>query len=398
MAGALVACGPSGSTGIQTEFADSAGVIIAESSGFPEPGAGGWALDSIPVLSIGALEGDAPYQFFQITGSMRLSDGRIAITDYGTHELRLFSPDGVFQTSFGREGEGPGEFSHIRLMGTVGSDTMVVIDGRQRRVSRIHPETGFLGLALFPEEAGITMHFNGMFGDGSIVFGGGVNAIPSGDEQPSGYERLTNDYYSISLDGETVTPFGEFPGTEVYWTTGYYQGESMLSAAWPHFGKSPRATARGDRMVLGTRDFYELNVFDPTGALVRIIRIQTPLVPVTQEHLDALLEERLARLPDPDLAPRLRSGFRDTPTAENLPAFESLLLDSHGHLWVEDFHLPGDPMRRWTVFDEEGVPRTRLSLPASNRVHEIGEDYVLAGFQDELGVEYLRMYSLRRGE
>ena len=134
-----------------------------------------------------------------------------------------------------------------------------------------------------------------------------------------------------------------------------------------------------------------------TGILERIIRIQTPPVPVTQAHLDGYLEEMLARLPSPDLAPRIRAGFRDIPHAETMPAFEALLLDSEGYLWVEDYNIPGDTLRTWTVFDEEGNPRTRLSLPRDNRVMDIGMDFVLAVFQDELGVESVRSYPLIRG-
>jgi len=397
LVGVLAACGPTDAPGIQTQFSDSAGVTIAESPGFPELGARGWALSQTPTLSIGTLDGDTLYQFFQVTGSVKLSDGRIAVTDNGSHQLRVFAPDGTFLTSFGREGEGPGEFRHILVMGTVGADTMVVLDGRQRRVSRFHPEEGFLGQAMLPEEAGVAMHSNGMFGDGSVVFGGGVNFGGGGGTPDEGYERLTNPFYSVSLDGGGITHFGEFPGTEVIWTTGFYNGEESLAAAFLHFGKSPRAMARGDRLVLGTRDRYEINVFDPSGGLTRVIRLQIQPVAVTTEHLDRLLDERLARQPDPDLAPQIRSGFRDTPNAETLPAFEALLLDSEGYLWVEDYLLPGALLRSWTVFDENGAPITRLSLPSDNRVMEIGEDFVLARFEDELGVEYIQVYPLTRG-
>lgn len=398
LAGTLTACGPAGPPEIQTEFSDSAGVTIAESSGLPEPGAGGWVLDGGPTLSIGTLDGDSLHQFFTITGGVRLFDGRIVITDMGTYQIRIFSPDGTFLTRFGREGEGPGEFRHIRVMGTVGSDTLVVMDGRQRRTSRFHPDSGFLGQTLLPEEVGITMHFNGMFGDGSVVFGGGVNWDRGEEEtQPSGYERLTNPFYSVSLDGSEITHFGEFPGTEVVWKRGVFEGRETLSAGFPHFGKSPRAMARGDRFFLGTRDRYEINVFDPSGGLVRIVRVLIPPVAVTTEHLDGLLEEQLARLPDPAMEPAFRTGFRDNPHADHMPAFEALLLDSEGCLWVEDKNIPGDTLRTWTVFDRDGVPMTRLSLPMANRVLDIGEDFVLASFTDELDVEYVRVYSLGRG-
>jgi hypothetical protein len=41
---------------------------------------------------------------------------------------------------------------------------------------------------------------------------------------------------------------------------------------------------------------------------------------------------------------------------------------------------------------------TTLTLPASFRVHDIGEDYILGVWQDELDVPYVRMYGLDRRE
>jgi len=235
-----------------------------------------------------------------------------------------------------------------------------------------------------------------MFGDGSVVFGGGVN-WNRGDATPlAGYERLTNPFFSVSLDGKGITDFGEFPGTEVIWATGQVDGRESLAAAFPTFGLSPRAMARGDRLALGTRDRYEVNFFGASGALARIIRVQIPPVVVTEAHLQGYLEEMLARLPSPDLAPQIRAGFRDTPHAETMPAFQALLLDSEGYLWVEDYNIPGDTLRSWTVFDDEGRAKTRLSLPKANRVMDIGEDSVLAVYTDGLGVEYVRVYPLTR--
>jgi hypothetical protein len=213
------------------------------------------------------------------------------------------------------------------------------------------------------------MQSNGLFRDGAIVFGGLVNWAVGDEPSPEGYQRLRNPYYSLSLHGGEIV----------------------------HFGKSPRAFARGDRMALGTRDRYEISFFDAAGRLSRIIRVQLPPVIVTEEHLDGLLEEWLARLPSPTMAPAFRSGFRSTPHAETMPAFEDLLLDSEGFLWVEDIHIPGDSPRTWAVFDEQGVPRTRLSFPFSNRVLDIGDDYILAVFEDESGVEHFRSYPLTRG-
>src|ERR1051325_349587 len=65
-----------------------------------------------PTLVLGA--GGAPEtEFFRIRAAWRLNDGSVAVVDGGTSEIRVFSPRGVYRYSFGRTGEGPGEFRNI---------------------------------------------------------------------------------------------------------------------------------------------------------------------------------------------------------------------------------------------------------------------------------------------
>ena len=46
-----------------------------------------------PPVQIGGGERDLPaYQFLEIVGAAQLADGRIAIANAGSHEIRIFSP------------------------------------------------------------------------------------------------------------------------------------------------------------------------------------------------------------------------------------------------------------------------------------------------------------------
>ncbi len=71
-----------------------------------------------PILDIGVLEGDRFYQFDQIVGGKRLSDGRIAVANAGSLELRYYDAEGKHLFSTGREGGGPGEFGGMMSLGT----------------------------------------------------------------------------------------------------------------------------------------------------------------------------------------------------------------------------------------------------------------------------------------
>jgi hypothetical protein len=111
----LSACGAGSTAGVQTEARDSAGVTIVESSGLPAHGAGGWVLGQNSELSIGTLDGDTLYQLFRVSDGILLPDGRIVVSENGRLQLRVFGADGVFQSSLGREGEGPGRWVPANL-------------------------------------------------------------------------------------------------------------------------------------------------------------------------------------------------------------------------------------------------------------------------------------------
>jgi hypothetical protein len=93
---------------------------------------------------------------------------------------------------------------------------------------------------------------------------------------------------------------------------------------------------------------------------------------------------------------------------ENHPAFDQIYIDRTEHTWVRHPHsryrsdyrfssirLP----HQWTldVFSPAGEWLTTLKLPQSLEMNEIGEDYILGVWKDEMDVEYVRMYSLDRG-
>ena len=50
----------------------------------------------------------------------------------------------------------------------------------------------------------------------------------------------------------------------------------------------------------------------------------------------------------------------------------------------------------WDVFDPDSRWITTLTLPLSLEMSDIGEDYILGVWKDDLDVEYVRMYALDR--
>ena len=82
---------------------------------------------------------------------------------------------------------------------------------------------------------------------------------------------------------------------------------------------------------------------------------------------------------------------------DSYPAFEAIVADRAGYLWVREYRMFGEGPMVWTVFDSEGWIQGLVETPVGLEVFEIAEDYVLGLVEDELGVEYVQLWALDRG-
>ena len=391
-------CGSPEGRGPQTEVRDSAGITIVENFGELGPDGGGWIVASEPTLSIGTFQGDPIYQLFQVEGARRLQDGRIAVANAGSGEIRVFDSEGRFQAAHGRKGEGPGEFESPTLVGTLGGDTLVVVDDQLRRISLVHPQEGFLESTRVSDDLGGGAYPQGMFADRTVVMGGGFYFSSAGGiELSSGFSRRVTNYQSADLDGELVTDFGEFPGSEFFMQVQDQGGGSIsMMARLIPFGKHAMHTVGPERFYYASGDHWEIQAFDPAGELQRIIRLARDPMPVRSEDLEAQIQEEISQSDDASEAPGIRAGFEEMPVPEVMPAFAGLHADVLGYLWVEVYRRPGDDTPAFDILDPDGALVGHATLPPGSEVLEIGRDYILALQRDELEVEYLRVFSLQR--
>ena len=63
---------------------------------------------------------------------------------------------------------------------------------------------------------------------------------------------------------------------------------------------------------------------------------------------------------------------------------------------MREWAAAGAATDRWLIFDTDGQLEATLDAPVGHTMLEIGEDYVLAVWKDELDVEYVRMFGLER--
>lgn len=111
-----------------------------------------------PALTLGVQDGSGPELFGRIRDVAADADGRIHILDYENKESRVFGPAGAHLYSFGREGEGPGEFQYPSQLARF-EDGSLMVAGRSGRVqlfdilAETYERMGGFTVEFTPEDA-----------------------------------------------------------------------------------------------------------------------------------------------------------------------------------------------------------------------------------------------------
>lgn len=85
-------------------------------------------------LVLGGDDTDMEALFYRPVDIVAAANGRMFVADSGDRRVLMFAADGTYLGSFGREGQGPGEFSSIVSMAIAG-DRIVIKDNRNNRLS-----------------------------------------------------------------------------------------------------------------------------------------------------------------------------------------------------------------------------------------------------------------------
>ena len=383
----LVACAddtPRGGTAI---VRDSAGVRIVERPA--DYSAPTWQLSEAPLLDMGAVSGDSSTLLYQVEGAHRLSDGRIVVANRSTHELRYYDDTGNYLYSAGRKGQGPGEFEYIAWTASCRADSVFAYDIGTRRLSVFDGQGKFARSVMLQLPGGVTPYGAATCApDGTFLFAGWP--VFSRDPGPS---RPLRPLALIASDGTALTSFGEFPGGERY----TYVSDGRVTGSGPRpLGRETFHVLGDGRFYLATSDEYEIRVYSVTGELQMLIRGSGPDLAITESHINRFVSDQLSRTTTDNQRRSWERQYRNMGFPKTFPAYSRLLLDKLGNLWVQGYLRPGESQPAWNVFGSEGMQIAEVSTPPGLHVYEIGANYVLGKWQDELDIEHVQLYDLMK--
>jgi hypothetical protein len=392
------ACGRDEDAPAQVEAVtrDSAGVQIVESPAPVWDQATAWRLAESPVLDIGRLDGPDETQFFRVSSGTRLSDGSFVLGGFGSHDLRRFTAEGEHLWTVGREGEGPGEFMGLTEVVTGPGDTIITFDFRQRRFSRFSPDGIFVDSHPLhgPSDSGFGF-VESLMPNGSAVFRWREFDRGGGPRSEGEVSRDTIDIHVVEPGSDRSVELGTFPGAEtVVLQSGEIEGGFTITTSSTPFGRSTEVAGGASGVWLGDTDRFEVRRYDTGGSLLTIARRAWEPVVVDDALVERAMDEELGEADDDDDRRRIRKRWESVPTPETLPAFEAIQVDRLGNVWVQQFEIPGMPERIWSVFDADGRWLGDVVFPDRFRPLEIGDDYVLGRFGDEMDVEHIQIWEL----
>jgi hypothetical protein len=385
---------------------DSASVTIIESVQ-PVWGSGeGWALSSEPDVVIGGVEGDDKYVLGRVAGLRRLTDGRIAVLDGGSQRVRLYDGTGRHLRDLGGPGDGPGEFSVPQFLGLI-ADTLLVYDAAHDNLTWFSPAGDFLrtspGVRLPGQKAAVATSVFGFLA-GHFLVGGRTNVFNL--SFVDGLNRTPWSVWRFNADSAVVDSLFAVPGAEQIVS---HAGRGIMYR--PHvFGKWTQLAASTSRLYVAPNDAFAVQVFDEFGTLRRIIRRPWAPRSVSPSDLSQWVEqtiERRARSPEEKADMKRNAG--DLSVAETLPAFRSMAVDTQDHLWVEQWEGAGFAQGLFAVFRDDGAWLGEVEVPnglsqergywggfGGRQLVEIGPDYFMGVWTDDLDVEQVRLYRIQK--
>ena len=372
---------------------DSAGIEIVENARPHEGSRLEW-IGPEPSVSIGEFDGEDPYVLYRVRDATRLSDGRIVVAHRSSGELRVFDASGIHLASWGRAGEGPGEFSPSAGLVAVepwhGDSIMAWYSAHAGMISVFDDDGNFgrsFRLGGLPPD---TRWPRASRADGTILVTVNEEPVSSGIEIWNG-------------DGTRSAYLGSYSEFETYQV--FFEHEQEFHPYSVVYSRTLELGHWGDLVFVVLSNRYEFKAFRADGTLARIIRLDHDPRPTTQADHDRYVEQEIAFLKrrnppvSADLLKREREFHESAQMAKTFPVFSQVMGDAAGYLWVREYDFPGEerPAPLWTVFDPTGRVLGFVETPAALEIEEIGEDYILGRSVDDVGVESVQLWPLRRG-
>jgi hypothetical protein len=307
-------------------------------------------------LSIGEVEGDENYMFGQNIFFNTDEDGNFYVSDLGTHRILKYDIDGKYLLSFGREGQGPGEFGTLSFVGFDKDKNIYTNDALNNRISFFDKEGKYLRQIRLTER-----YSQVILNSKNFIIASTFTLSQEGkvQKQTSLYGLFDSEF---NLIAELFKDEIEIPlptGVDASSLGEYIAKIFSISAFRP---LAITALADNDFIYLGYPEKYEINVYSPEGKLVKKINRDSDPIPVRNKDKESFVKIVSENLPAIITEDIKEKAFQNIKYPKHKPAYQGLTLMENGWLAVivdsvEDEYTLID------IFDQEGKYLAHFKTP-----------------------------------
>jgi hypothetical protein len=213
------------------------------------------------LFSLGGYS-EADEEFFGVVANAILDDeGQSYFLDEQLCEVRVFDENGDYVRTFGREGEGPGEFRQARDMVLLPNGRVGVIYGQQTRMATYDLD-GTIGpdISLTPEGTRFAFMMGAQSRGGQFVVQQHSSAI-NGAEMTSTMSML-----GMDSDGKVTHTYSETSNKQTL------SGNSIsITISDDDMANAWVLLADGSLAINQSEDEYRIDVYSPDGEILRTI-------------------------------------------------------------------------------------------------------------------------------
>ncbi|MFC1529131.1 6-bladed beta-propeller [Gemmatimonadota bacterium] len=311
------------------------GITNAENEGGPKYGGELFSFDRI--CTVLEEERNPESLLYWPDDGMAGPDGEIVINDRGNNRVVIFNPDGSFRTSFGRKGNGPGEFQNRRLLWVRG-DTIAVFDWMLSRTSLFTMDGALLKVITPFRRSGILHDLYALSENTQLRI--------ERRETRTGEERFRSEVAVIySTTEDTLGIVASKPHSNGW----PFHSAGITGISRLVFGPASDIDVHPEYGLLTwSSDEPIIRWHSWDGHVTRIIRLDFPVEPVTDADRTNHHEywQGMIRAQDEE---RQRQFYREWEQQERFPEhkslWSSLMVDDAGYLWFRDHYDYTGPPR-----------------------------------------------------
>ncbi|HST61029.1 MAG TPA: hypothetical protein VLK84_20160 [Longimicrobium sp.] len=339
----------------------------------------GWTVEED--LRIGIADGEGPTLFGGIAAVEADSAGRIWVLERQAKELRRFDARGKHTGTIGREGEGPGEFRDPIGLAWAPDGTLWIADPGAGRYT-VYDANGTFIDDHSRNVAGYSVPWRGGFGPDGLLYELAAVAPPRGEP---GQALLRFDPSMQPLD---TLRLPTHPGEQFE----VRRGNGRIAAGVPFTPFQVMEFDPRGFVWTGITDRSRLAQLRPGGDTVRIVEREAAAVPVAAAERDQSVADLKWFT---DQGGRVDAGR----IPARKPAYEQVIPDGEGGVWVRPALPAGETGAAFDVFDAEGRYQGRVRLPGGMDAFPtpvIRGDAIYGVARDSLDVQHVVRARIRR--